>query len=83
MQRDVRKFGISDKRGRVKTSSDPYIPEEGPPELSLCESCHALYHNKRWYLDAEAFESAKAGGFSLGDLLPLARRSPNAIRKAS
>jgi NMD protein affecting ribosome stability and mRNA decay len=62
MQRDVRKFGISDKRGRVKTSADPYIPEEGPPELSLCESCHALYHNKRWYLDVEAFEAAKAGG---------------------
>jgi NMD protein affecting ribosome stability and mRNA decay len=62
MQRDVRKFGISDKRGRVKTSADPYIPEEGPPELSLCESCHALYHDKRWYLDVEAFEAAKAGG---------------------
>jgi NMD protein affecting ribosome stability and mRNA decay len=62
MQRDVRKFGISDKRGRVKTSADPYIPEEGPPALSLCESCHALYHNKRWYLDVEAFEAAKAGG---------------------
>jgi NMD protein affecting ribosome stability and mRNA decay len=62
MQKDVRKFGISDKRGRVKTSSDPYIPEEGPPALSLCESCHALYHNKRWYLDVAAFEAAKAGG---------------------
>lgn len=62
MQKDVRKFGISDKRGREKTSTDPYIPDEGLREVSLCESCHALYRNKRWYLDAEAFEAAKAGG---------------------
>jgi NMD protein affecting ribosome stability and mRNA decay len=62
MQKDVRKFGISDKRGREKTSTDPYLPEEGLKETSLCESCHALYHNKRWYLDAQAFETAKAGG---------------------
>lgn len=62
MQKDVRKFGISGKRGRVKTSSDPYISEEGLPETSLCESCHALYRNKRWYLDVEAFDEAKAGG---------------------
>jgi len=61
MQKDVRKFGISDKRGRVKTSADPYIPEEGYPDMSLCESCHALYRNKRWYLDVEAFEAAQKG----------------------
>ncbi len=27
--RDVRKFGISDKRGRSTTSSDPYLSEAG------------------------------------------------------
>ncbi len=51
MQKDVRKFGISDKRGRAKTSEDPYIPEEGRAEPAICETCHALYRNKRWYLD--------------------------------
>lgn len=59
MQKDVSKFGISDKRGRVKTSSDPYIPEGGLKEPALCSGCHAVYRNKRWYLDPETFEAAK------------------------
>lgn len=58
-RKDTGKFGISDKRGRVKTSSDPYIPEEGGREPSICESCHALYRNKRWYLDPQEFEAAR------------------------
>ncbi len=62
MQKDVRKFGISDKRGRSVTSSDPYIPEGGYPEVSVCDGCHALYRNKRWYLDPAAYAAAKAGG---------------------
>jgi NMD protein affecting ribosome stability and mRNA decay len=48
------KFSISDKRGRVKTSADPYIEEAGMPEPSRCENCGAVYLNKRWYIDAEA-----------------------------
>ena len=55
MQRDVGKFGISDKRGRVKTSADPYLPEEGLKETTLCRECHAVYRNKRWYLDPAAY----------------------------
>lgn len=62
MQKDVRKFGISDKRGRVLTSADPYIPEEGFREPSVCGNCHALYRNKHWYLDPAAYEAAKVGG---------------------
>lgn len=58
MRKDA-KFGISDKRGRVNTSADPYRPEEGLKETSLCSGCHALYRNKRWYLDVDAFEKAK------------------------
>lgn len=59
MQKNVDKFGISDKRGRVKTSQDPYLPEEGLKEVSLCETCHAVYRNKRWYLDEEEFLDLK------------------------
>lgn len=58
MQKDVGKFGISDKRGRTKTSSDPYLPEEGLKETALCRSCQALYRNKRWQLDPAAFAAA-------------------------
>lgn len=55
MQRDVRKFGISDKRGRVMTSSDPYIPDEGLEEPAVCASCHAVYQQKRWIQDPLLF----------------------------
>lgn len=56
------KFGISDKRGRARTSQDPYIPEEGRKEPSLCEKCHAVYQNKRWYVDDEAFARLQDSG---------------------
>jgi NMD protein affecting ribosome stability and mRNA decay len=54
-RKDTEKFGISDKRGRVKTSSDPYISEEGLKEPALCESCRGVYRNKRWSRDVEAY----------------------------
>ena len=58
MGKDVRKFGFSDKRGRVITSSDPYLPEEALKDGCICESCHTLYQSKRWVLDPVAFEMA-------------------------
>ena len=51
MQRNVQKFGISDKRGRTRTSSDPYLPEAGLREPAVCQTCQAVYRQKRWQLD--------------------------------
>jgi NMD protein affecting ribosome stability and mRNA decay len=62
MTRDVRKFGISDKRGRVKTSVDPYLDEQGQKEPAICDQCQALYRNKRWSLDPAASTAIKDGG---------------------
>lgn len=62
MQKDVEKFGISDKRGRTRTSVDPYLPQEGMKEPALCTGCRALYRNKRWELDPQAVAAALAGG---------------------
>jgi NMD protein affecting ribosome stability and mRNA decay len=53
MQKDIRKFGTSDKRGRVNTSNDPYRAQTGLPEPALCSECGAVYRKKRWFLDAE------------------------------
>jgi len=61
MRKDIR-FSTSDKRGRVPTSSDPYIPEEGIKEVSVCAGCHAIYKNKRWYLDPTALEKLRKEG---------------------
>lgn len=65
MIRDPRmKFGISDKRGRAPTSSDPYIDAEAQSGPVRCSDCGAFFLNKRWYLaqtlpekfDAESVE---------------------------
>jgi NMD protein affecting ribosome stability and mRNA decay len=51
MQRNVQKFGISDKRGRTRTSADPYLPDAGLKEPAVCQACQAVYRQKRWQLD--------------------------------
>lgn len=51
MKKDVRKFGISDKRGRQPTRLDPFTPQEGLKEPSLCTTCKTVYQNKHWTLD--------------------------------
>lgn len=56
MQRQVEKFGISDKRGRTRTCDDPYIPEGGLKEPALCETCHAVYRHKHWQLAPDQFK---------------------------
>ena len=53
MQRNVEKFGISDKRGRTLTRRDPYVPEGGLKEPAVCRQCHAVYRHKRWQLPQE------------------------------
>lgn len=60
MQREVSKFGFSDKRGRTRTSSDPYLAEEGLKEPALCDLCHAVYRNRRWQIDP--LESGRLAG---------------------
>lgn len=62
MQKDVGKFGINDKRGRERTSKDPYIPEEGRKEDTICTDCKAIYRDKRWFLDDELYEKLAANG---------------------
>ncbi|MCK9172267.1 MAG: BCAM0308 family protein [Desulfuromonas sp.] len=59
MNRDVGKFGINDKRGRVQTSNDSYANQQTYADGAFCSGCHAQYRNKRWYLDEEAFAQAQ------------------------
>ena len=37
-------------------TSDVYLPRGGTQRLSVCDGCHAVYRNKRWYSDPEQFE---------------------------
>jgi len=60
MQKDVGKFGISDKRGRRRTSTDPFSPHEGFSEASLCTSCMSAYHHNRWTRDSETYRELQS-----------------------
>src|SRR5690242_18951867 len=32
-------------------SSSVYLPKKGMKEAAICDKCHLIYQNKRWYLD--------------------------------
>lgn len=74
MQKESGKFGISDKRGRCETSSDPYIQAGGLPEPTLCTGCRAVYRRKRWYLDEEAYEKFSTDAEVARQLCPACRK---------
>ena len=60
MKRDVRKYGINSKRGRLQTSLDPFMSDEKPKEPSLCTCCKTVYLHQQWTLDPEAYRKLEA-----------------------
>lgn len=50
-----KKFGHA---GRV---NEPYELEEGQ-EAALCEDCHALYQDKRWFFDEKLYDKLASTG---------------------
>ena len=60
MKRDVRKYAINSKRGRLQTSLDPFMSDEKPKEPSLCTSCKTVYLHQQWTLDPEAYRKLEA-----------------------
>jgi hypothetical protein len=53
---------IAQMRKSPDSNVDPYIPQGGLREFTMCQSCHAIYHNKQWYLSetwAERLKQAK------------------------
>lgn len=60
MKRDVRKYGINSKRGRLQTSLDPFMSDEKPKEPSLCTICKTVYLHQQWTLDPEAYRKLEA-----------------------
>jgi NMD protein affecting ribosome stability and mRNA decay len=74
MQKDVRKFGTSDKRGRVNTSNDPYLDQAGLPEPALCPECGAVYRKKRWFIDTEEAAQLELSGAAKQVVCPACRK---------
>jgi hypothetical protein len=40
-------------------TSDMYLPRGAAQRVSLCGSCHSVYRNKRWYVDADLYEALR------------------------
>ena len=61
MKMVVKKVERTYKQTYKKKSSttDPYLPRGASRSVSLCESCRAVYMNKRWYSDGSVSMSAK------------------------
>ncbi len=53
---DPKKHRSSTGRKSMDTSHDPYLPKEGGYDMAVCRRCHAIYHNKRWYIDEDLYQ---------------------------
>lgn len=52
----VKKMQTMIKRKSMDTADDPYLQKTGNTEIAVCKKCHAIYYNKRWYLDEELYK---------------------------
>jgi len=48
------------KRKSIDSASDPYLLSDGTNGISVCKKCHAIFHNKRWYLDEDLYKKLVA-----------------------
>jgi NMD protein affecting ribosome stability and mRNA decay len=56
----IKKMQTMNKRKCMDTAGDPYLLKKGNSEMAVCKRCHAIYHNKRWYLDEELYQKKAA-----------------------
>ncbi len=47
-------------RDKIHAENDPYLPKKGLVDHSICKDCNAIYHNKKWFLDAKLYEQKKS-----------------------
>ena len=59
MRQPQEKFDVGGKRGRTQTSADPYRNDGARPGIQICRECHAVYRNRSWNLDADAYKDAR------------------------
>jgi NMD protein affecting ribosome stability and mRNA decay len=43
-------------RRNVQQFGDPYLPKLNHGEVAVCTVCHAIYHRRHWFFDADAFK---------------------------
>ena len=56
----IKKMQTMNKRKSMDTAGDPYLLKMVNSAMAVCKRCHAIYHNKRWYLDEELYQKKAA-----------------------
>ena len=47
-----------DKLKHFVRVNDPYMPKGSKHEMSICKGCHAIYREKKWFLDEELYKES-------------------------
>lgn len=51
-------------------TSDMYLPRGASRRISVCDDCHAVYQNKRWYAEASLYNTLKKKPDTLTTICP-------------
>lgn len=54
-----KRYSPSTIKKAIDTYKDPYLPKKGLHDMAACKNCHAVYHNKRWYMDDLLYKKCK------------------------
>lgn len=63
-----KKYGLGYKKKPVTT--DPYFQKGSAGKVAVCEGCHAVYRNKRWYVEGAASAAALRSSGALRVVCP-------------
>lgn len=74
MARSAHTPGTRPQRHRTATRLDPYLADAALKEPCLCPRCQAVYHRKRWRLDAALAQQLAAGSDARRVLCPACRK---------
>lgn len=58
-QKNARSYNVTFKK--KITTTDPYLPKHSHGKIAVCESCRAVYRNKRWYANGDVKQAEREG----------------------
>ena len=64
-------------------STSAYLPKKGMKEVAVCDKCHLIYQNKRWYLDDKEASKLLTDSRTHRGTCPICRRMEDNIPAGS
>src|SRR5512134_1715538 len=66
--RQTKAYGLTYRKKSIST--DPYMPRGAQGKTGVCEGCHAIYTNKRWYNNGKVPRGVAAGTETVSVVCP-------------